>query len=409
MFLYRIFSILFLPLIALYILLRALRGKEHKKRLKERFAFATLKRPQGEMLWIHAVSVGEANSALIFVDELLKKFPKTTVLFTTTTITSAAVLEPKIKAWQGRVLHQFFPIDSYITAQKFLNYWQPQKIFFVESEIWPNFISVARKMEIATFLVNARMSQKTYSHWLFAKKFGINVFENFAAIFAQSNEDKDRLQNFSSKEIYFLGNLKAQANNLKYEKSELRKIGSEIGPRKFWLAASTHKGEEEIVIEAHKKLKKLFPDILTIIVPRHPYRATEIKALLHGINFSQRSEGQKIAPQTEIYLADSLGEMGLFYGLSDVAFVGGSFANVGGHNPFEAIKLNCVVISGEYVFNFKDIYAKLVENNCCVMVKNVEELSLAAAKFLRSNQEVRSFVDRALEAIKGDDDIAIAT
>ncbi len=405
MILYRIISILLLPFLTLYIFWRALKGKENCHRVKERFAFSSQKRPEGEMVWMHAVSVGEANSSLVLVDELLRSSPKISIIFTTTTLTSAEILANKIKDYQGRVIHQFLPLDSYFIVKKFLNFWQPKKIFFVESEIWPNFIYQASKARITTVLVNGRMSKKSFSRWLFAKKIGFNIFNFFTFIFAQSQGDKNRFEQLSKKEIIFYGNLKSQALNLKFDESELTKLKLQIGARPFWLAASTHKGEEEIIIATHKKLQEKFADILTILVPRHPNRTFEIKNLMMGINFSQRSIGQKINNQTEIYLADGLGELGLFYALSDFAFIGGSLQKVGGHNPFEAIKLNCAVISGEYVFNFAEIYKKLSAQNACVIVGG-DELPQIVGNFLEDAKMAQWQAQRALKVIENLDDIA---
>ena len=404
MILYRLLSIIFFPLIAFYILWRALKGKEHKIRLQERFAKATVSRPQGDVIWIHAVSVGETNSALILVEELLKNLPQTSILFTTTTLTSAAILANKIKDYQGRVIHQFLPIDSYFIVRKFLKFWQPKKVFFVESEIWPNFIYEACKQGVSTALVNARMSQKSFSRWLFARKIGFNIFDSFNLILAQSLEDQARLSQLTTQKVLFIGNLKSEAQILKFDELELEKLRTAIGPRKFWLAASTHKGEEEIILAAHKKLKQKFPDILTIIVPRHPNRSLEIQGLMKDLNCAVRSSQNQIVAQTEIYLADTLGELGLFYSLADFAFIGGSLTNVGGHNPFEAIKLNCVVISGNFTFNFKEIYAELKNQKACVIVANENELFLKLVEFLEDKKILQIYEGQAKKNVvnKGD-------
>lgn len=406
MIIYKILSIIFFPLIALYICIRALNGKENKSRLKERFGYASIKRPQGEIIWVHAVSVGEANSALILVEELLKISPRIKILFTTTTITSAAILVSKINAYQGRVIHQFLPIDSYFVVKKFLKYWHPRAALFVESEIWPNFITVARSHAVSSFLINARISKKSFSRWLFAKKIAINIFDYFAFIFTQSLEDKERLRQLTKQEILFYGNLKSQADNLNYNEDELKNLQQAINSRKYWLAASTHKGEEEIIIAAHKKLKQKFPNLLTIIIPRHPVRAEEIKALLASTNFAQRSKNQEITDQTEIYFADTLGELGLFYKLCNFAFIAGSLTSVGGHNPYEAIKLDCAIITGIHTFNFKEIYEKLEKTNSCIIVKNENELCDIVERFLNDKNIAKTQLQNAKNAIADNDDTA---
>lgn len=405
MILYRILSTLLLPLLIVYICWRALKGKENKSRLQERFGFSSQKKPDNDIIWMHAVSVGETNSSLILVDEILKNLPKTTILFTTTTITSASVLANKIKGYNGRVIHQFLPIDSYFVVKKFLKFWQPKKAIFVESEIWPNFICEAKKIGALRVLVNARISKKSFSRWALAKKLGINIFDSFSLIFAQSEEDKARLQQLTSQKVLYCGNLKAQSAELQFDDGGLNILKTQIGNRKFWLAASTHNGEEKIIFEVHRKLKQKFGDILTIIVPRHPQRAQEIKDLANDLNFSQRSLNQKMTAATEIYVADTLGELGLFYALSDFTFLGGSLVEVGGHNPFEPAQLKCAIISGNYVANNKKAFEGLIESQACVSVKNGDELYEVAIEFLQNNILAKTQANKAFEAVVNSGDV----
>ena len=406
MLLYRFISIILFPFLELYIFLRVYKKKEDKNRLNERFGKSSQKRPEGDLLWIHAVSVGEANSVLILIDELLKTFPQTTILFTTTTLTSAAIVGQKLPEFQGRVIHQFLPIDSYACAKSFLNFWQPSRVIFSESEIWPNLIFEANQSGAKVFLANARMSEKSAAKWYWAKKFGFKIFDYFDVIFAQSEDDQKRLQNLAKKEVLFYGNLKSQARDLTFDIDELVALRSQIGDRKFWVAASTHKGEEQIVIAAHQELKKDFPDLLTIIIPRHPNRAEEVKVLIGEINFAQRSQNQEISAATEIYLADSLGELGIFYRLKNFAFIGGSLVEVGGHNPFEAIKLGCGVISGSHVFNFAEIYEKLTTQQACIIVYSSADLVGVVKEFLDNPEIPKFLVTESLEVIKSSGSIA---
>ncbi len=406
MLIYRIISILLFPFLELYLFWRVYKGKEDKKRLKERFGHATIDRPSGQIIWVHAVSVGEANSALILVEELLNYFPESSVLFTTTTITSAAIVASKLPSFKGRVIHQFLPIDSYVCVKNFFSYWNPDVAIFVESEIWPNLISVARESGTVTFLVNARMSKKSASKWLKAKHLGINIFDYFSAIFAQSESDKERFQSLTDREVFCFGNLKSQAQLLSYDSAELEKIKSQIGDRKFWLAASTHKGEEELLIQAHQMLKKDFPDLLTIIVLRHPTRAEEVKSLLQQISFAQRSRKDSLENSSEIYLVDTLNELGIFYRLSKFAFIGGSLTEVGGHNPFEAIKLGCGVISGPNVKNFQEIYNKLEAEKACIILDSVAALANQVKEFLKDGSELQSLTNKASEVIFESENIA---
>lgn len=406
MLIYRTISVLLFPFLELYLFYRVYKKKEDKKRLRERFGKPTQVRLQGDLTWLHAVSVGETNSALILVDELLKKFPETKILFTTTTLTSAATIAAKLPEFNGRVIHQFLPIDSLLCVRDFINFWRPNTAIFVESEIWPNLICEARAIGAKVFLVNARMSEKSAKRWSVAHALGFKIFDNFDAIFAQSEEDQKRLSALTKNEILFYGNLKSQARDLNFDSSELEKLKSQIGARKFWLAASTHKGEEELVIQAHYELQKYFPDLLTILIPRHPNRADEIKSLLTGINFAQRSKNEIIESSTELYLADSLGELGTFYRLADFTFLGGSLLPIGGHNPFEPIKLGCAVINGSHTFNFKEIYENLRKENACVIVESAEELTKKVREFLGDTSHSKALSDKAAKLVTTSENIA---
>lgn len=392
---YRIISILLFPFLEIYLLYRVYKKKEDKHRLQERFGKPSIARPESQMIWVHAVSVGEANSAITIIEELLKFFPQTSILLTTTTITSAAIIKNKLPDFKGRVLHQFLPLDSYFCVQDFLNFWKVRAALFVESEIWPNFIYEARQRGICSFLINARISNKSFKRWQLAKSLGINIFDYFAAIFVQMKDDVEKFESLTEQEILFYGNLKSEAQVLKINHEELKKLQAQIDNRKTWLAASTHKGEEEIILATHQELKKEFPDLLTIIAPRHPKRAAEIIELLNGVNFSQRSKNETIKNSTEIYLADSLGELGIFYSLVNFSFIGGSFVDVGGHNPFEAIQLNCAVMSGAKVANFKEIYKKLNDQKACIILRSQDQLINAVRKFLPEKELCQEFINNA--------------
>ncbi len=386
MLLYRIISVLLLPFLTLLLLYRSFKGKEDKARLSERFGNASIIKPSAPIFWLHAVSVGESNSALTLVEEILRQFPQHFILFTTTTTTSATLISQKIASYNNRVLHQFLPIDSFFVVRKFLKYWQPQAALFIESEIWPNLIYQCHKFKIKSFLINARISDKSKAKWQLACKFNFRIFNYFSAIFAQTKDDQIKLSQLTNKTVLHHGNLKSQAKILGYNQSDFAILKSATINRPLWLAASTHKGEEQLIIETHKNLKQHFAHLLTIIVPRHPNRIDEIKndikTIIPNCIFRQRSLAQTIDDTCEIYLADTLGELGLFYRLSAISFIGGSLVKVGGHNPYEAIKLNSAIISGNEVFNFKEIYEDLTKNNAAFIINSQDELQATLQKLL---------------------------
>ena len=401
---YQIFSTIILPFLFFYILNRKKKSKEHPHRFLERFAITKIAKPQNcQLFWVHAVSVGESNSAWILIENLLKFSPNISILFTSTSTTSAQIIEQKIlqnELFKNRIIHQFLPVDSYFIVQKFLNHWKPRACIFVESEIWPNFIYCARKKAILSFLINARISQKSASQWLLLKKLGFNIFDYFSTIFAQSLQDKNLLQNLTKNNIFYEGNLKSQNSKLEVDEQKLQELKTQIGGRKIWLCASTHEGEEGLILSTHQRLKKQFPNLLTIIVLRHPNRAGEVSELLRDMKFSQRSKNQNIIESTEIYLVDSLGELGIFYSLVNFTFIGGSLLEIGGHNPFEAIQLNCAVITGSQVFNFAEIYADLQQKNACQIIKNGDELYEIVQKFLQNPELILPYASNAKQAIE---------
>lgn len=406
MFIYRILSILIYPYLRLYLFYRACCKKEDKFRIKERFGKASKARPEGQIVWIHAVSVGEVNSAIVLAEELFKAAPQISIIFTTTTVTSASIVAKKIPDFKGLVIHQFLPVDSYFCVRRFLKYWRPTAIVFVESEIWPNLINQAYKSDIKLFLVNARISRKSFRNWNLARKLGFNIFDNFDTIFVQNKEDQASFARLSDQQVVFFGNLKSQARSLSCNQAELEKLKEQIGKRKILLAASTHEREEFELISVHQILRHEFPDLLTIIILRHPHRAEDVKKLFGAADFAQRSANQEINDEVEFYLVDTLDELGIFYSIAPFAFIGGSLFEIGGHNPFEAIKLGCAVIAGRGVYNFKEIYGELEKKNACVMIGSIDELISKVSGFLQNEERCKVLSDRAFELIKNENNIA---
>ena len=395
MFIYKIISVLAFPVVELYVFYRIYKGKDNKKRFKEKFGFASCERPEGDVVWIHGVSVGEAKSALTLVDEILIRDDNVTILLTTTTLTSAEIVENHAKKYGGRLIHQFCVLDMLYQVRRFLSFWRPTKVIFLESEIWPNLIFETKELGSELYLVNARMSEKSTKRWSYLKYLFWGIFNKFDKIIAQSKDDKSRFEKLTNKEVSFVGNLKAQFREVEYDKGDLESLKKKIGERPIFLAASTHRGEEEIVIETHRKLKKDFPNILTIIVVRHPNRACEIEFLLKKINYAKRSRREEVKDDKELYLVDTIGELGLFYELADFAFIAGSIQEIGGHNPLEAIMSNTAVISGNKVFNFREIYDELIKANSCVIVNDSNELYESARKFIEDPQLAKNLSKKA--------------
>jgi 3-deoxy-D-manno-octulosonic-acid transferase len=372
LFLYQILSVFLSPLIDLYLAFRKSHNKEDLLRFNERLGYSKINRPEGFLIWLHSASVGESKSALTLAEALLKKYPQINILITSGTITSAAEIAKNLPE---RTIHQYIPVDKFFAVRRFLKHWQPNLAMFIESELWPNLVIETKKFGCELILVNGRISDHSVKSWKILHKLGFNLLKNFSICFAQSQIDQQKFIDLGVKNVHFVGNLKAASSSLKIDQEQLKTLQEQIGSRKFWLASSTHKGEEEIIVKTHQKLKTYFPDLLTIIAPRHPNRLAEIiKLIPKNLKIAIRSQHQPTS-DCEIYLADTLGELGTFYSLSKISLICGSMLdNIGGHNPFEALQLGSIILSGRYVENFKETYQELENAQSCLMVKDEQEL-----------------------------------
>lgn len=388
MIIYQILSIILSPFISLYLTYRKFKKKEDLSRFGERLGISKISRPPGFLVWMHCASVGESKSALTLAKAILDKYPTINILITSGTTTSAAEIAKQLSI---RIIHQYIPVDKFFAVKRFIKHWQPNLAIFVESELWPNLIIQTKKFGCDLVLVNGRISDNSFRRWKILHKLGFNLLKNFSICFAQSKIDQQKFIYLGIKNTKFVGNLKSANALLEVRPKQLEKLKQEIGSRKFWLAASTHKYEEEIIITIHQKLKKYFPDILTIIAPRHPNRLPEIvKIIPTNLKTAIRSKNQS-AENCEIYLADTMGEMGTFYALSKISLICGSLLdNIGGHNPFEAIQLKSVILSGNFVKNFKEVYQNLSTSGLCLMVKDQEELFFYLLKLLKDKNYFQS-------------------
>jgi 3-deoxy-D-manno-octulosonic-acid transferase len=391
-FLYQILSVILSPLIDLYLAFRKLHKKEDLHRFNERLGNSKINRPNGFLIWIHSASVGESKSAITLTETLLKKYPQINVLITSGTLTSATQISKNLPQ---RTIHQYIPVDKFFAVGRFLKHWQPNLAIFVESELWPNLIIRTKKSECKLILVNGRISDKSFKNWQILHKFGFNLLKNFSICFAQSKIDQQKFITLGVKNTNFVGNLKSASASLKVNQEQLETLQKQIGNRKFWLAASTHKGEEEIIIKTHQRLKEYFPDLLTIIAPRHPNRLKEIIRLIpQNLKIAIRSQNQSLL-NCEIYLADTLGELGTLYSLSKISLICGSLLDkIGGHNPLEALQLESVILSGRYVENFKEIYLELEKSESCLMVKDEQELLLHLLKLMKDENYYLSLLEK---------------
>lgn len=361
------------PLIRRYLHARLRAGKEDRARLDERFGVASLARPEGPLVWLHAASVGESLSMLSVIDRLLSERPALNVLITTGTVTSAQIMAERLPS---TVIHQYTPVDSLPWVRRFLDHWRPNLVLWVESELWPNFLIETSGRGVPMVLMNARMSPRSYRAWRRAPGAARTLLRRFDLCLAQAEEEAQRLTALGAPTVECPGNVKYAAAPLPADTDALARLKIETEGRKLWLAASTHPGEEEQVAAAHARIRSSHPNLLTIIVPRHAVRGPEIASALAAENrVALRSRGDAIAQDTDIYIADSMGEMGLFYRLAEVVFIGGSLIPHGGQNPLEPAKLECAIVHGPHMGNFLAIEGELRAADATSEVSNPNDLA----------------------------------
>ncbi len=393
------------PGVRLLLRRRARRGKEVAARLGERRGLEPTARPAGPLVWLHAASVGESVSVLPVAAALAAA--EVSVLLTTGTVTSAALLAQRLPelGLEARVRHRFVPLDVPRWARRFLDHWRPDAAGFVESEIWPNLLSACRARGIPTLLLNARMSPRSFARWRQVPGFARHVLGGFAAVAAQSEADADRLRRLGARAVTAPGNLKFAAPDLPADPAELARWRAELAGRPVWLAASTHPGEEAVVAAAHRALAPAYPGLVTILVPRHPERGPAIAAALAGLAVTCRAQGAG-PPPGGIWVADTLGELGLWYRLAPIVLVGRSLvAPGGGQNPLEPARLSCAVAVGPLTGNFEEPAARLRAAGALATVADAPALARFVGAMLDDPAARAAMGARAAAAARGADDL----
>ena len=393
--LYRITTEVGEPLIRRLMRRRLERGREDPERIAERYGKASLPRPKGPLLWIHAASVGESVSVLPLIEALRRDRPSLSILMTTGTVTSARLMEKRLPAG---VLHQFVPLDRLAWVRGFFDHWSPDAALWVESELWPNLLSEAKHRQVPMALVNARMSQDSFQNWRRLPGGLKSLMSAFSLCLAQDEQQAERLRHLGAPQVSSVGNLKYAADALPCDQSELARLWEMLGRRPLWLAASTHPGEEEKIAQVHLALREDFPGLLTLLVPRHPDRGEEITALLGklGLYVAQRSRQERPDAESDVYLADTMGELGLFYRLSEIAFMGGSLIPHGGQNPLEPARLEVAILHGPHMTNFAEIVGRLDAAGGAVEVRDSEDLAATLAELLEDPERRRAMARAAL-------------
>ena len=390
---YLFLSFIIDPIYLVYQYISVLRGKESSARFWERWVDKKIKRPSGKLIWFHSASVGETLSVIPLIKKLIKDDPEVNILITSTTMTSAQIFEKKPLRL---VIHQMAPHDTFFVSRRFLNHWKPDIAIRVESEIWPRILLELKKNETPNFLFNARFSKKTLLKIQQQAKSSAFLLSLFDCIHVQESSTKKILSKVgvAVQKISVTGSLKDSRGKLPVDKNELKKFKKVIGSQKVWLAASIHPGEDEVILAAHKKIGGIL-----LIAPRHIERAKQIAKLSRSLGFNTqlRSEEPGIKAETTVYIADTMGEMGLWYSLTLVVFIGGSLVEKGGHNPIEVAQFNTYILHGPNTYNALESYEKLEQAGICFLVKNESELVQEILRFqnLRKklNVDLKSLFD----------------
>lgn len=390
---------------AMWLLLRrrAERGKEDRTRRSERYGIAGIPRPDGDLLWLHAASVGETNAVLPLIERLLAARSNLTVLLTTGTVTSAGLAAKRLPA---RALHQYLPLDSAPYMRRFLDHWRPTLAVLTEQEIWPNLILEAHARGIRLALVNARMSVRSLARWQGKPHVAKALFGRLDAVLAQNDQLAHALSSLGAINAAAVGNLKLDAPLLPIDEAAAAALNTALAGRHRFVAASTHPGEEVVVAGAHRLVRSELADLCAIIAPRHPHRGPQIAAELAaaGHTVAVRSRGELPHAGTDIYIADTIGELGTLYSVTRIAFIGGSLVDRGGQNPIEAIRLGACVLVGPYRSSFGDVYSPLLAAGGAVEIHGAEDMARQITTWLQNpagRDAVSAIASLTLERLSG--------
>jgi 3-deoxy-D-manno-octulosonic-acid transferase len=395
---YRTLTSLARPVVPVLLRLREGRGKEEPGRRQERLGRASIARPAGRLAWFHAASVGETNAVLPLMAALAEVRPSLSFLLTTGTVTSAKLAAERLTP---RTVHQYAPLDALEYVRSFLDHWQPDLAVLTESEIWPNLILESSARGIPLALVNARMTKRSFRKWRRNPNVAWPLFSRFGLVLAQDPGLARRFKALGASSAISIGNLKVDAPAPLVNTAELERLRPTLDGRSLLIAASTHDGEDQIVADAHSELRRSLPNLCTIIAPRHPERGGAITQMLkdRGLSVAQRSLGDLPDRDSDAYVADTMGELGMLYKLAPVAFIGGSLVDRGGQNPIEAVRQGSVVLTGPHWQNFGDAYRTLLSHRGAIVVRSAEELACAARQLLSDEDALGSMRHRASAAL----------
>ncbi|MBT6223069.1 MAG: 3-deoxy-D-manno-octulosonic acid transferase [Rhodobiaceae bacterium] len=389
LFLYIITTSILGIFINFYFTYRIFKNKENKESAQQK-SFKNVKlRPLGTLIWIHASSVGESLSALPLIELIIKNQTFDNILFTTSTITSKAIIENRIS---DKVLHQYLPLDTIFLARRFLNHWKPNSIAFIESEIWPNFFQQIKKIDVPFYIANARMSENSFKKW---KKYNTGAKELLSAadiIFAQDSTAESKFKILGVSNICNIGNIKFDSSPLPVDKIKYNSLKAKFDKKIIFVAGSTHKIENFEIVKIHQSLSKQISNLMTIIVPRQllEIHALEKFMVKNNISYSKKSNSEDTNNNSNLLIVDTMGELGLYYKIANIAFIGGSLINKGGQNPIEALQFDCPVLHGKHTSNFHEIYKNLDKLGGAIRVNDEKELESTLIELIKDTKTIKN-------------------
>jgi 3-deoxy-D-manno-octulosonic-acid transferase len=398
---YRMFSVAMTPLTPLLLARRLRRGKEHRLRMAERRGISVMARPPGQLIWLHGASVGELISVLPLIERIRAR--EINVLVTSGTVTSGGLAEQRLPR---DVIHQFVPLDVPMYVRRFLDHWQPDLALFAESDLWPNIIIESARRGVPMILVNGRLSDNSFRRWRYLPVTIGNLLARLDLCLARTPADAGRLIELGATHVVTTGDLKLDVPAPPADRSKLADLNAAIGGRPVIAATSTHAGEETAVIDAHRRLRANFPSLLTIIVPRHPERGVGVESIARAAGLKTKLRTRRELPDatTDIYVADTVGELGIIYRLSPIVFVGGSLVKRGGQNPIEPAKLGAAILHGPHVLNFTEIYNALDQAHGAETITDASKLTAAFGSLLSQDEARARVADAArttVDALSG--------
>lgn len=393
---YTLLYILAAPLLCVRWVYKSFKPPQYREPLRERFGIVS--KESSESIWFHAVSMGESNAAIAIIKRLLAKFPDLNIIVTTTTPTGARQIQSGLG---NKVKHHYSPCDLPGTIKRFIHRARPKLLVIMETELWPNWLHHLKEQKIPVILANGRLSERSAQKYEKVFSLAKEMMAAFVKVLAVNQHDAERFQRIglSVDKLVVTGNIKFDIDIPQFSDHEYYPEWKGVP---IWIAASTHKGEDELILKAHQLICQQVPNARLILVPRHPERFESVARIIteSGFNMARRSQPSSWNEDAQVLLGDTMGEMMKAFSISDITWVGGSFAEIGGHNPIEPAVLAKPVFTGPHIFNFNEIYCDLINAGGAQMVENETELARRIVELMQAPDENQDMGKKALQVIE---------